>query len=329
MRKTSTTSPGGVILWSARHAPMKHALATLVAAGLALGLAPTPEGNREGPYERVLDAALQRAQQRLQAETVIWQDHSTWANAWVVRSQNFEVRTTHSRKLGVQLTGGLEVMLERFQDLLGTSYSPRRPMRVDVLPRLADYNTFGETFGAEHSSFYGSFHAAGQAEDQVATYYTPNHTLLSMWVTHSVLHKYVSEAFPGSRPTWVDEGLASYFAFHWDSAYGVSEIDRIRAGRGGAAYIPLDQLLSAPLGSYTSNPGTRLSELGMLFTYLLHHREDTLTRVEDGVVERAPFRDYLRAMFGGGRPERHELHGLFTVDLPMLESDFRSFEFPG
>jgi len=308
---------------------MMSTLGKTLRAVLTLALLSTPALASEGPYERVLGRALERAQGRLIAETVVWRDHSTWPNAWVVRSAHFEVRTTHSRKLGQQLTQGLEVMLGRFQELLGTGFVPSSRFRVDVLPSLTDYNTFGQNFGAEHSSMYGSFYAAGQAQDQVATYYTRNHTLLSMWVTHGVLHQFMSQAFPGRRPTWVDEGLASYFAFHWDVAYGMREIDRIRAGEGGSTYIPLARLLAAPLSEYANNTDTRFTELGMLFTYLLHHRDDTRTSSEEDAIRRAPFAEYLRTILRRGRAEEHGLHGLFTVDLEMLEADFRNFEFPG
>jgi hypothetical protein len=297
-------------------------------AGLAVAAPSATLVEQEGPYERALQRALEQAQAGLIAEIEVWRDHSTWPDAWVVRSEHYELRTTHSRALGVQLTQGLEAMFGHFQTVLGTDYEPDQPFRVDVFPTLQEYNQFGEDFGAEHSSFYGSFHAAGQAENQVATYYVPNHTQLGMWVTHGALHQFLRAAFPTLPPTWIEEGLASYFALYWDPGYGVREIDRIRGANGPSSFIPLEQLMGASAAEYTTNPHTRLMQLGMLFTYLLHHCEDTRTRVEGDTVVSSPFADYLRVVLSGADPAQNDLHGLFTVDLEMLENDFEGFEFP-
>ncbi len=141
---------------------------------------------------------------RLRDGTEVFEDHSTWEKAWEATSRHFLVRTTHSYGLAAQLAQGLDVMLGHVQKTLGVEVAPPRRYHVYVLPSVADYNAFGNANGQEHSSCYGSFHAAAHPERAVAAVYDGNHSWLKMLVTHSMVHQYVQDAFPAARlPTWV------------------------------------------------------------------------------------------------------------------------------
>ena len=74
-----------------------------------------------------------------------------------------------------------------------------------------------------------------------------------------------------------------------------------------------------------ADPHACLTELGMLFAYLLAYREDT--RTPEG-ADRGPFVDYLRAVLDGRDTHGTAVHALLTERLDELERDFRAFEFP-
>ena len=48
-------------------------------------------------YVRALEGALNRVHERVGQNLDVWEDHSTWENAWVVETDYFSVRTTRSR----------------------------------------------------------------------------------------------------------------------------------------------------------------------------------------------------------------------------------------
>jgi len=306
-----------------RRRPVLLALAALAAVAAVRG-GPADDAP-DSPYERALRKSVRRAQLELQRELDLWEDHSSWDDPWIARSEHYEVRTTHSRGLARDLARGLDQMLGFFQSVLRRRYTPDAPFQVHVFPGLAEYNEFGTQHGAEHSSFYGSFFASAAPGQPVATYFVENRVLLRMWVTHGATHQFVAAAFGSEGPPWISEGLAAYFALYWDNAYGPAELERISAQGGD---IPLGELLAAPEARYTDRPHERLVQLGMLFTYLLSFRDDTRLVYDGEELVSAPFADYVVAVLRSQNVEANPVHELFTVDLEALELDFRGFEFP-
>ncbi|MFO0981945.1 MAG: hypothetical protein U1E76_09420 [Planctomycetota bacterium] len=276
-------------------------------------------------YERAVRKTIEQAAELVQRAATLWEDHSTWDHAWQVRTAHYSVRTTHSRYLANDLAQGLEQMLGHFQRLLATSYAPSEPLAILIFPSLTDYNQFGRQFG-QHSSIYGSFYADEQPERAVATYYTSNTTLLRMWVTHSAAHQFIDHALrKHAAPTWIEEGLASYFALYWDYRFGVQELARMKRAN---QLLPLENLLASPLEQYGTNPDGRFLELAMWFTYMLQFREDTKSVEHDDGSVSAPFADYLRLQLEGKSTRGHPVEQLLERQLNELDEEFRDFDFP-
>jgi len=300
-------------------------------------LAPGAAASETELFDRALGRCLDRVQTELQRSTELWEDHSTWENAWRVRSEHYEVVTTRSRFHGASIAQGLETMLGHFKALLSPDFEPNERFVVYVYPTIAGYNGLGQQ-GDEHSSFYGSFYAQADAARPVATLDSDNWTLLNMWITHSAFHQFLDRAFTRQPPLWVSEGLASYFALFWNHDYGVSELRRIAANqpvsrRTGPPpppeYVPLAELLSASLPDYMVRSHNRLIELGMLFSYLLNYREDTRTVIEDGSLVREPFAAYLRLLLDGREPRTGPIAELLGGGPRDLEIEFLEFDFGG
>jgi hypothetical protein len=299
----------------------------LALVSLALALAPAaplqrPARSGQEAYRRVVASALARAQAALASSVSLDVDHSRWEDPWVVTSANFEVRTTHSYVQAFELAKNLEFLRSEFVRLLGEGRKPSGPAHIWVFPTMGEYNTFGGPYG-EHSSILGSFFATDQAELPVATFYDGNWTQLGMWVTHSALHQHLAREFGRTPETWIDEGLASYFALAWDWKYGASQFAELAKAR---RLIPLERLLSDPIQAYVQRPHERFIELGMLFRYLLEVCEATKDDPSSD-PPRGPFRDFLRAAVRGEPLAQSEFAGILASDADVLEEDFRAFDF--
>ena len=299
-------------------------LALAVLAAIATGSAASAADGDE-LYHRAIGRAIEQARGELIASRDLYVDHSTWADPWVVESEHYSVRTTASRYLAAKIANDLEYMLGQFQQLLGTDYAPRRRYPIWILPTLGDYNNLGGS-ADEHSSFYGSFLATDQPGSPVATYVIENETLLGMWITHTALHQYVRDAFNTTLPTWISEGLASYFALFWDMNWGAAELSRLIAER---RYVRLSHLTRAPISSYLQDGETRLHVLGMFFNYLLHHHPDTRQLPEGEPPLPASFADYLRRVVRGQSVRDTGFAALVSRNLDQIEAEFRGYDFGG
>lgn len=279
--------------------------------------------------ERVVRKAIERAQRDLEKDLELWQDHTSWSDPWRVQTEHYEVSTTRSRSLGLEVAQGLETMLGNFQRVLGTDHVPPQPFKIFVFPTLQEYNAFGDQFGAEHSSFIGSFHATQSPDQPVGTYYNINHTLLNMWITHSAFHQFTASAFPNAAPpAGVAEGLACYFASFWDYDYTVSELERLKNSQFEKDWIPLPELLSTPVAQYGDRFHNRDVLLAMLMTYLRVFRDDTATVLDDERrTVQAAFEEYVQLVYRGQDPSMHPVHDLLNEGLAELEADFRAHAF--
>ncbi len=293
---------------------------------LLLALLLVPDGG--DAVDRAIARAVARTQSRLARDVVPFEDHSTWDTAWEIESKSYRVTTSMNWYIGAALAQDLETMLGYFRELAATEWRPPTPMPIHLYPTLGEYNQFGDTFGEFHSSALGSFCATQHPDRPVAMYFHVSKNQLTMWATHSAFHQFVDHAFANVPPTWVSEGLASYFAiFYLDQAYGISEFQRIA---GGDTWIPLSQLQREGIDAYPTDPHTRFIELGTLFNYLLHYREDTRTQKNaDGIVLLSPAADYCADVLRGRDVSGHPVHELLTSGLTELEADLRAYSFPG
>lgn len=288
---------------------------TLLLSLLALQ---TPPGSEAEQRVRArLDRVIADQQKRLEGEVELWHDHSTWENAWEYHSRHYLVRNTRSYHVGQQLALDLEQMLDRYCELLDCS-APSSEMSILVFPDLQAYNDFGNPYGY-HSSNYGSFVPEDRSDAPVATFYTSNRVLLNMWATHGAVHQILQLDFPGTHPTPLVEGLASYFASHWNFKY---ERTRLRQLVQAGQYAPVQDLLNGPLDAYDE---AHYIEIGMLFSYLLFFREDTCDPdATDGITE-GPAVQYLRLAVRGQDLSGNAVQELFTAQTPALNKDFRAF----
>jgi hypothetical protein len=276
-------------------------------------------------YRRALRDAIERAQRNLERRLELFEDHSTWENAWVVTSPHYTVRNTTSRYFGVRTAEQLETDLAAFRETLLSDWTPSGTFHVYVFPTLEDYRAYSSENGLDHSAFYGSYYPRTVPELPVVTYQYPNRTQLQMWITHTAFHQFLDCAYDRSLPTWMGEGLASYFALRPNYRWAAGEYHR-HVERG--TLIPLPELLATPLSGYTDRPGQRVLQLGLFFVFLFEHYEPTRTLRRGGEVWHAPLSEYLDALLTADDFEYHPLHRMMTEGLDAVAMDFAAFEFP-
>jgi hypothetical protein len=299
---------------------LRPALGAVALASVAASAGAHPSGDSVP----ALDRALQRAAAEIARRTELYEDHSTWDKAWVVDSEHYEVRTVESFFLANDVATGLDVMYGHFCETLGLQSGPPGRMRIDILPDLAAYNQIGQTYD-QHSSFYGCFYADRETGHPVVSVRDPNPTMLRMQITHGALHQFLAAEFPqGTPPTWVVEGLASYFSIYWDYGWGLAEFERVRKEGN---LTPLARLFREDVSSYVQRPHGHMMELGLLFYYLLRFRDDTRTRLPEEEHPGAPFRDWLLATLRGEETARLPFEALLR-DPARLDQDFRAYQFP-
>ena len=294
------------------------------ASGAALLAGGSAQAKGGGDTAAALDRALQRAAAEIARRTELYEDHSTWENAWVVESDHYIVRTTASWFLAKDVASGLDAMYGHFCETLGLEKGPAGRMRIDLLPDLAAYNKLGQNYD-QHSSFYGSFYADKESGSPVAVAPERDPTLLRMHATHGALHQFLAAAFPGrTPPTWVVEGLASYFSIYWNYGWGLSQFEQVHTEGN---LVPLGRLFREDVAAYVQRPHGHMMELGMLFYYLLRFREETRTTLPEEEEQRAPFRDWLLATLRGRDVSQLPVNAL--LERPdALDHDFCAFKFP-
>ena len=295
---------------------------------LALGRgAPAVPAGSDELYRRALSRTLQRAETEYLATLDLWVDHSRWDDPWLATSDHFEVRTIESYALAAEIAKSLEYLRGEWVKLLGTGNATAKKQAVWIFPNMAAYNQFGEGMSdqdaAQHSSAYASFYAGENAEQPVVTYFTPNRTQLGMWITHGAVHQYLQQSFAARPPTWISEGLASYFALYWDWSWGAQELKRLAAG---PRFVRIERLAQDPLQAYTGTADERFIELGMLFHYLLNFCPATKNGAE-GQPDAGPFREFLRAAVRGEDVSRTHFAQMFDEAADLLESDLKEFDF--
>ena len=305
---------------------MRHGLAIALLATAAFAAPAAPPDSAERQRARVLERGLARAEAELVAGLDLVETRPTWENPWIVRSEFYEVRCTASRFVTTKIGRDLDFMAREFGKLLGVEVQPQQPFQIWIHPTIELYNQDANAGNAdEHSSFFGSYYAGDRSGRYVSTYYEPNLTLLGMHATHSACHQFVASTFETELPTWVSEGLASYFTLFWDWNWG---LERFRRQAGGAGWISLERLTASGLSDYLPNGDSRLIELGVLFHYLLHYREETRIPGEGDAAPVASFREYLRAVVTGGDADETDFRYWLEDQggVAALEADFRAFD---
>lgn len=112
------------------------ALAALAAATLGPTLC-----SQGGLLEKALKRAIARAQTAVEKKTDLWEDHSTWKRARLLKSKYFALRTTQS----YIYAKNLDRMVEHFIKLIKPDLVWGKQAQILLYPDLTAYNAAGAT----------------------------------------------------------------------------------------------------------------------------------------------------------------------------------------
>ena len=213
MRNT-TTPPlivAGATLLAAAALPARALEASTEARLQPRAVAATATRSVPGPLSQLLRDTSAAAQRRIEREIDVWQDHSSWDDPWIARTEHYEVRTTKSRLEALEVARGLETMLGHFQELLGSTYAPSPPQAVWIIPNLEHFNQIGNQHGNAETSVHAGYYALAHPQRPIIVLGEGNRIQLAMWSTHGAAEQFLNGAYAGRTtglgPLWTGELL--------------------------------------------------------------------------------------------------------------------------
>ncbi len=263
--------------------------------------------------KRVADTS-NKLQLEYEASLALRPDRTRFEDGFLVTRPHYRVRCNENFHIAALVADSLEKMLPQFAGLVGSELRGGTAMNVFVFKTIEEYNTFGTNNGAHHSSNFGGFFSAQHAERPIATYVWPQETddpkYTLFWATHGAFHQFLASVSPTTLPTWLEEGLASYFELFYRpdpwSEYVPSLGERWEKGLP----VPLGQLVSDGVERYTPE---HYQEIGAFLYYLMFLREDTRDAV---------FREFLRKTLRGETESNSLVMQAVFGDPAATEKDF-------
>src|SRR5262249_36583104 len=149
---------------------------------------------------------------------------SDWEKAWEIRREHVLLRTNLDRDRADALASETEIAYGRAKTIFGKD--PKKlPLVVYGFARLAEYQSYGKAFGAEHSTCYGAYLAVTD-EGRPAACSLEDKNWASYFLAHAVGHAYVDGLIGGGGGeeagkqhskgeakgplVWFEEGIAAY-----------------------------------------------------------------------------------------------------------------------
>lgn len=140
----------------------------------------------------------------------LYRRRGEWSHAWEEKTAHYLVRSNHSEHFAKRLAVAAESAHASLTKLFGAAPKADRPMRLYAFRTYEDYRSY-----CEKTNNLGQINAAGfsPSEPETACGYDKlkdEGTLLGTMV-HEATHLFFSLAFPGQPPSWLAEGMATYF----------------------------------------------------------------------------------------------------------------------
>jgi hypothetical protein len=132
-----------------------------------------------------------------------------WKNAWLRQTPHWRLQTDHSESFANQLAVALEQAYDAFAKHFAARPKGTAPLRALAFKRFEDYRAYCQRIGAA-----GQLMAAGFSPSEPRTCcgwdQSKDRNELLRTMIHEACHLYFDEAH-GDVPSWVAEGMATYF----------------------------------------------------------------------------------------------------------------------
>ncbi|MEQ8767096.1 MAG: hypothetical protein RL885_24510 [Planctomycetota bacterium] len=295
-----------------------------IALGL-LALSPwafSQEGQETPPPKPAGEAAQEHPAPVAQPEAPAPAD---WSQAKEGKTEHYLVYSLQSEQEAKEVANTLESLFGKYKQFLKPDYDAEGQMSVLIFPDLANYNSFGDEFGGAASSSYAAYCPEDHPEKPVAVLGSQGLAYTKLYAAHGATKQFLRKAYPNRvPPSWIEDGLASMFEVQIAYQWSAKVLEDMKANDN---FIPFDQLLRPGNTDFSRQ---RVSELGLLFYYLIHICEDSKAYI-DPITNKTkqPFVDYLQMQLEGKNVSDLDVHKLLTDPerRKKLEEEFKAYKF--
>jgi TonB family protein len=224
------------------------------------------------------------------------------ATPWVqVESDTFVVKSSIGENAAVRVLRELEA----FHELIGKTVAfrkvelPELPIEVLIIGNEAQYNELSPEYNGKKVKVSG-YYQRGQDRDFIVLYGNANGNRTHV-VYHELTHYFLSRSLQ-ARPTWLNEGLAEYFAtadVTDDSIYlGALPADRLNLLKA-SRMLPLKELFAvddqSPYYNETDQANIFYSQSWAFVHFLMHgpYQNDFKRYLAALATQEANLTDYL------------------------------------
>ncbi len=247
-----------------------------------------------------------------------------WASAWTHETAHYRIKCNVSEKFAQKLGVALEDAYAAYRQFFGKDPQGTGPQLVLAMRDFEDYRQY-----CQQNDMMNMVNATGfaMAHKRTVIGYDKLKDLNSLLGTmlHEGAHLYFGLAYPTDTPSWLAEGMATYFeGFKADQDGHVtfdhcarSRLQQLQMAIGGKQTIPLDQFLASNalvlINTDSNKALVFYAEAWGLF-YFCHHTIDA--RFKDA------FAKYFDGVKRGAQPELKKLLG---ADYAEFEQEFLKF----
>lgn len=262
-----------------------------------------------------------KAKKKRKPEQIAKEDkkHESWETAYEIKGEQYTVRTNMGIELAEAFSSAMEQMNRFYRTFFRIKERGGETARctVHVFKSRAEYDKYNPDFKdgkPPPPTVRGHF---SPGETKVVTYDPrpeDNEPLSRLWSTlfHEASHQFTYLALPGGgsdRPTWLNEGTASYFEGARLLANGTVEFNLVPETRlrALASYIETNEPTLTQVVEYNA-PGSYPGEYypyGWGLVYFFHNYEDDKSKRP--YIE--PYKAFLASYKSGGK---HDVKGRFV-----------------
>jgi hypothetical protein len=247
-----------------------------------------------------------------------------WSHAWQHETEHYRIRSNVSERFAQRLGVALETAHLAYEAFFGASWKGSGKADVLAMASYEDYRNYCQTNNALNLVNAGGF-AMPHKRTVIGYDKQKSEDALMRTMLHEGAHLFYGLAFSGQAPSWLDEGMATYFEGFTLDNHGKPTFDHISTGRLGqlklalnsAQLFSMDELLNSDALQLINSDANRASVFYAQCWGLFYFFNTTI----DSRFKTA-FTQYFDGIKRGARPDLKKLLG---GSYGEVETAFKQF----
>ncbi len=247
-----------------------------------------------------------------------------FTNAWVVTTTHWQVKSNISQKYARRVANALETAYVAHRAYFGRQPTGRERMTMLAFRTYEDYRSYCKKVGK-----LAHINASGfsPSEPRTACAYDKhkNRDVMLRTLVHEATHLYFQLAYRTNVPSWVAEGMATYFEGYRERSGGrltfhhkaAERLRLLKSALGSRQTFPLKELMGLRAGELLNTDATRA-----LMFYAQCWGTFYFLQKTANPRYRAGFQKFFAGVRRGARPNLAKLLG---VGLDRVDEDLRRF----